>query len=450
MIKRVCRLTLILCLVLGSWTCSAAPSVSVDAFEIGLTTEKPIVDEAPLDDWQTQGSIKLDLQGELSDSVSGKLAIHLYNSKGYNTETTDESDADLETVVDEANVTITGPWELPADVKIGRQYINVGRGDGVTTFNLFYPQSMRFATDLEEYRSVDAARVDWYGDTLTVTGIVQTKFTPVYYSDPVKAVLDRQTRKAMAQVLSALPQGTQPPLSLGAVRYETPDFGDESDLGGGIKISGSLRSYDVDLQYQHGYAAISTLKDVEIEKKSTDTVAYPIMGYLPLDKVGVSWAGPLGDAGLWGELAYNRPDRNFYSDAVLSLAGYIPENLRPSEKEYVTGILGIDYFFANGVYANMQYVHGLPQEFTEPMVRDYLTLNAYQTYKSDMLKVEGSAIVCLDDGSFALIPEVTYKLNDNLTFSVKGIRFFGDEDEAESLAFMKPLSEVRVGVTLAI
>lgn len=455
---KICSLTLVLGLALACRPCRAA-AVAVDTLEIGLSTEKAIVDEAPDDAWRTQESIKLGIHGELSDQVTGKIAVRLYNSRGYDPATTADFDASLETVIDEANVTLTAPLNLPVDVKIGRQYLNVGRGDGITTFNLFYPQSMRYATDLNEYRPVDAVRIDWYGDTLTVSGFVQTKFTPVYYGDTVQALMDRQSGKTASRLAQALsttmqPMPSMPPIKLDFLPFqsETPDFGNGSAPGVGLKVSGSLGGYDVDLQYQHGYAALPTLKAAESALNITEekVAVSPVLGYLPLDKIGVSWAGPLGGAGCWGELAYNRPAEDFYGEEVLSYAEYFPANLRPSEKGYITGLIGIDYFFANGVYANLQYVHGLPQEFTRPMINDYLTGDAYQTFKSDMLKVEGRVLYCLNDGSFAFMPAVTYKVNDNLTFLLKAVRFFGDEDEEEALAYLKPLSEVRLGVTLAL
>lgn len=447
---KIAWLALAACLVLGSAIAAAAPSVSLNTFEMELTTEEPITHDAVADDWEMQGRVKLDLRGELSDSITGKFIVNLYNSQGYNTSTTDESDEGLETVIDEANLTLMEPMDLPIDVKIGRQYINVGRGDGVTTFNLFYPQSMRYATDLSEYRPVDAVRVDWYTDSVTVTAIAQTKFTPVYYSDTIEALYNEQKVKMLPQMLQLLSQKTGTTVNPGGMDLETPELGGDTELGVGLKVSGNLAGYDVDLHYQHGYTAMPTLKDVQVSGEASDLQANLTLGYLPMDKIGVSWAGPLGDAGLWGELAYNKPDEDFYSDEILALGGYLPESLRPSDKEYVTGIIGIDYFFENGAYGNIQYVHGLPQEFTEPMVKDYLTMDAYQTYKSDMLKIEGRILYCLNDGSYALSPEITYKVNDDVTLSAKAIKFFGDEGQDEAFAAMKPLSEVRLGVTLTI
>lgn len=210
-------------------------------------------------------------------------------------------------------------------------------------------------------------------------------------------------------------------------------MGDGSDLGLGLKVGTNYAGYDLDIVYQHGYIAVPTVKDI-------DTSQSPVVvtkGYLPMDKVGLTLAGTIKDAGVWAELTYNRPDQDFFA-----------KSLEISDEGYASWLLGADYFFANGAYANIQYVRGLPQEFTEDMVKEYLVLDAYRTFKSDMLKVEGQVIYSLEDGSSALIPEVIYKLNDDLTLSGKAIKFFGND--TDSLGLMKPLSEISLGLSWAI
>lgn len=63
------------------------------------------------------------------------------------------------------------PFDLPVDLKFGRQYITMGRGNGVTTLNLFAPADLRYITDLAATLPITGVRTDWYWNDFVVTGV---------------------------------------------------------------------------------------------------------------------------------------------------------------------------------------------------------------------------------------------------------------------------------------
>lgn len=436
-------LTIIISAILASGTALAAPEVSMES---GVKVEIPIGDTTD-DDSLLHTYTKIDLEGELTETVWGKLGLDFYLQDTtarpwaslWDTKTTAATDQAIETVVDEAYLFVMEPYGLPLDLKVGRQHVNMGRGDGVTTLNLFAPASLRYATELSENMPIGGVRTDWYLGDYTITGLVQTKLTPAAYSERVQNFYLDIAAEELKPLLEAFGGGL-PVNPIPSV--VTPKLGkDDTDLGVGVAVGTNYFGYDLDLVYQHGYVAIPTLQAVAAEPADGYVNLLLTQGYLPMDKVGLTMAGAVRDAGVWAEFTYNRPDQDFFALDLL------PKETRPSDAAYLTWLLGADYFFANGAYANLQYVKGLPQEYTEDMLNDYLVVDAYQTFKSDMLKVEGQLMVCLGDGSMAVIPGVSYKLNDDLTLTAKAIKFLGDSNE--TLGRMEPLSTVALGLNWA-
>jgi len=141
--------------------------------------------------------------------------------------------------------------------------------------------------------------------------------------------------------------------------------------------------------------------------------------------VGGDFAGELLGLGLWGEGAYN----------------FIQQG-----KDFWELVGGGDYTFDSGLYLMVEiYHHSLAKsDHREYDLNDWLRF-FYQEQKSitrdqvywlvqypatDLLKVGGSALVSLSDGSVALVPTILYSLYENLELVLIGNINLGKEGTA--------------------
>jgi hypothetical protein len=169
-----------------------------------------------------------------------------------------------------------------------------------------------------------------------------------------------------------------------------------------------------------------------------------IKGYLPLQKIGVTAEGTMGDAGIWGELTYNIPKAGFFSEGMQNPA--LPREYQFTSEKYVTGLMGMDYFFDNGVYVNGQVIHGFPQEVTKSMLNTYLAADIYQDFLNNRLRLEGQVVYCFGDKGWMIMPEAVYQLSSNMKICGK-LAIPGGDDES-LFCQMEDLTQVLVGVSL--
>ena len=149
--------------------------------------------------------------------------------------------------------------------------------------------------------------------------------------------------------------------------------------------------------------------------------------YPEVTVLGLDLAGELAGIGFWAEAGLFLPDS---CDAQLQT---LPQNdpgsqpllyqgdlLRPA---YAKWVLGADYHFGNGLYANLQYLHGFFDEagysdFSKQMfqvkkgfffgdISDYLFFRIEKNLFSEKLKLKLSNIVDLmTGGAWTILPEM--------------------------------------------
>jgi hypothetical protein len=141
--------------------------------------------------------------------------------------------------------------------------------------------------------------------------------------------------------------------------------------------------------------------------------------------MGGDFAGELLGLGVWGEGAHN-----FVEDF----------------DDFWELLIGGDYTFDSEVYILLEFYHHSlgKSDYRDYDLNDWLRF-FYQEQKSltrdqlyclvqypltDLLKIGGSTLISLSDGSIALVPTLLYSFHENIEFTLIGNLNFGEEGKA--------------------
>ena len=99
-------------------------------------------------------------------------------------------------------------------------------------------------------------------------------------------------------------------------------------------------------------------------------------------------------------------------------------------------VVGGDYFFGDGSYLNLQYIHGFIHERGNDALNDYFFLRYEKSYLNDKLKISplsGAFIVTdwkriKDNYALAYMPEIIYWATVNTEISLSSVIFGGKGD----------------------
>ena len=142
--------------------------------------------------------------------------------------------------------------------------------------------------------------------------------------------------------------------------------------------------------------------------------------------VGFDIAGAMGTVGVWAEAAMFVPERvNLITD-LTALGMGIQESIALDNEPYVKFLLGADYTFKNGLYLNIQYLHGFVHERGWDDLRDYVMFGSEWNILNSKVKIMplAGAIAIADFDALAdnyavvYTPELAYMPFDNAELSV--------------------------------
>lgn len=413
---------------------------------------------------------KVDIDGDLGDAGNWKLALDVSLDKALNKFRSDIWDADdtdaaaesLTLELDEAYLNLYSVGGEAVDVRLGKQYVDMGVGDGITTFHLTRPVAANFIDELQNTRAVTGIKVDGYPEDFRVEVFLQPRVTPNKTGERIDSVYAKAQQAAMKPMLAAM----NSPESIayngfiigGFAQDDNPPAYDDEGPGLTLKASRLVGDYDLGVVYQRGYAPSPMISGFGIDKEPIgfdDSLGtpepIPVMrlrlqqGYLPLQKMGFTVEGTLGDAGIWSEITYNIPKEGFFAKELDNLL--LPEEYRFTDEKYVTGLVGMDYFFDNGVYVNGQVIHGFPQEVTKSMLNTYLAGNISQDFLNNRLKLEGRMVYCFGDQGWMFLPEAVYQVNNSTKVIGKLAIPGGDDDSL--FHQMEDLTQILIGVSVS-
>lgn len=220
------------------------------------------------------------------------------------------------------------------------------------------------------------------------------------------------------------------------------------DTGFGIRLNTTVINLDMGITYYYGNVSVPVLQALSIQRETLGTFFYPKQQVWGLDLSGEIWG-----IGFWAEAALIFPEETLGSLTFLTeIEGEFQvytQLFSLFEKKYLKAVIGMDYNFGKGFYANLQFLHGFFDEFDysedaeelfslrkgmlfgEP--EDYLIGQIQYTGFRDNLKLSLNWITEIADSqAIILTPALELKITDGFLIQVGAFLLVsGDEDKTK-------------------
>ncbi len=345
----------------------------------------------------TFGKLRLEARSELNSDLFFLISsdIRFYDFPNLTSSFTAddiESDYPWDFLLWEAYVEINKFIWDDLDLKLGKQRIAWGRADTFNPTDNLNPDDFTNFFDFGEKIPSYALKADYYAGDYTITAVWLPYFEP-----------------------ALLPKGgTVSLLGKTPVEVDLPAITIENSMFA-LKLQGNALGWDYSFSYFNGY------DDIPIEFENSDRL---VMGFPEMQVVGFDFSGEIRSVGLWGEVAA------FFPEEVKSG----PE-LILSDEAFFKYTLGLDYTFKNGIYLQVQYLHGLFTGRGLGNRNDHIITNIEKDFLNDELTLSlttGLEVKDIDDfedsyGTF-LVPEVSYRPLDNIELSLGAFLLGGKEE----------------------
>ena len=284
-------------------------------------------------------------------------------------------------------------WE-DLDVKIGKQRIAWGTADKFNPTDNLNSNDLTDFFDFEAKVPSLALKASYYLEDFTITGVWLPFFEPALFP-----------RGGTAFFFNLEPNSV-----------EVPDKTLQNSMFA-LKLSGTAFNLDYSLSYFKGFDAIPI-------PLKLDQASGLVLGYPEIQALGFDFAGELSSVGFWGEMAL------FFSEEIK-----MGPRVLLSDEPYLKYTIGADYTFKNGIYWQIQYVHGFFTERGNGNLNNFLFSTIAKNFFNDELKLElrgGAEAEDIDthEGSygFAVVPEISYRPVDNLELTLGAYLFWGKGD----------------------
>jgi hypothetical protein len=331
----------------------------------------------------------------------------------------------------EAYVQINGFLSKKTDLTIGRQQFAWGTADKLNPTNNLNPYDLEDILDFGRKRGSDAINLQYY---FNYDFSLQAVFVPFFQpaNMPV-GVFSNVLNSSMD-----LPQGMVLKSFSDTLMMPKYNLGESSTAG--LRFKGFAKGINFSLSYLWGYDGLpysskNILTPVDV---TGGTSIHSQLSFIRSHIMGADLVTSIAGIGVWAEAAAFIPDADvvmttdlsaFHSDSSVP----VTQDLVLKKEPYVKFVIGGDYFFADGSYLNMQYLHGFIHERGADELNDYFFLRYEKNFFNDKLKVTplGGGVVVNDwndiNNNYAIIymPEFTYKASPNTEISLSCTIFDG-------------------------
>ncbi|MDI3548195.1 MAG: hypothetical protein PWR10_1847 [Halanaerobiales bacterium] len=310
------------------------------------------------------------------------------------------------------------------DLTIGRQVINWGTADGINPTNSINPKSMDSFTNGElNGEPVLSAQATYYGNNFNLTGVVIPDFVP----QDISSFSSMGGGEEYSDLFANLDLTNDEPEN----KLENMEYA--------LKAETRAAGYDLKFSYFHGWEDVPALK-MRLNSEGNPVInpetGQPVLfaQYRKVDKLGLATAGTLNNVGVWAEAAYVIPEKL----KVDSAAGEVSMSMN---EPYLQAVIGSDYTFDNGIYAEGQYLYYgngsliIPYNLNpgeEVEAGQYLMSRFSYDFDQDNT-VELTSIINLDDQSGLVIPAYTHRLTQVTDLKVSPILTIGEDGELSNL-----------------
>jgi hypothetical protein len=333
----------------------------------------------------------------------------------------------------QAYVQLYGFLTKNLDVTIGRQRIVWGTADKLNPTDNLNPYDMEDILDFGRHRGSDAINLNYYfNNDFSMQGVFIPFFQPAnmpvgIFSDALNPVLE-------------LPQGMV--LKGYSDTILMPRYSVGKSSISGLKFKGFAKGVDFSVSYVWGidglpfntrntFFPVDALGGININSQ---------LSFARTHIIGADLATSLAGIGFWTEAAAFVPEKDVVMTNDLSaLYPMLPVPVTQDSlildktKPYMKFIVGGDYFFADGSYINLQYMHGFIHERGNKHLNDYLFLQYEKKFFNEKLKVApiGGGFIVADwdeiKDNYALVymPEISYNATDNAEIILSTVIFNG-------------------------
>jgi hypothetical protein len=333
----------------------------------------------------------------------------------------------------QAYVQLYGFLTKNLDVTIGRQRIVWGTADKLNPTDNLNPYDMEDILDFGRHRGSDAINLNYYfNNDFSMQGVFIPFFQPAnmpvgIFSDALNPVLE-------------LPQGMV--LKGYSDTILMPRYSVGKSSISGLKFKGFAKGVDFSVSYVWGidglpfntrntFFPVDALGGININSQ---------LSFARTHIIGADLATSLAGIGFWTEAAAFVPEKDVVMTNDLSaLYPMLPVPVTQDSlildktKPYLKFVAGGDYFFADGSYINLQYMHGFIHERGNKHLNDYLFLQYEKKFFNEKLKVApiGGGFIVADwdeiKDNYALVymPEISYNATDNAEIILSTVIFNG-------------------------
>ena len=333
----------------------------------------------------------------------------------------------------EAYVQLNGFLGKKTDLTIGRQQFAWGTADKLNPTNNLNPYDLEDILDFGRKRGSDAVNLQHY---FNYDFSLQAVFVPFFQpaNMPVGVfsnVLNPSMEMPRGMVLKSFSDTLMMP------KY---NLGESSTAG--LRFKGFAKGINFSVSYVWGYDGLpysskNILTPVDL---TGGTSIRSQLSFIRSHIIGADLVTSIAGIGVWAEAAAFLPDTDI--EMTTDLSAFYPDSPMPvtqdsvllkKNKPYVKFVVGGDYFFADGSYLNMQYLHGFIHERGADGLNDYFFLRYEKNFFNDKLKVTpvGGGFIVTDwnniekNYAIAYLPEIAYKASPNTEISLSGAIFDG-------------------------
>ncbi|MFW6128643.1 MAG: hypothetical protein ACOC6P_00150 [Candidatus Aminicenantaceae bacterium] len=322
------------------------------------------------------------------------------------------------------------------DLTVGKQRIHWGTADKMNVVDNLNP------IDFANFFTFDP---DYFGERRPQTAVNMEFYLPKQIKFQLVWLPSRQ--------ISPLPAGISQILAPSPFEVEIDtekSLLKKTNLG--IRLSSFVFNMDIGLSYYHGNFHLPVLYGMTTQLFGNTRLYYK---YPKKDILGLDLAGELFSVGFWAEAAYIEPEN---IKGFVAFPFLVNGNLSPMkqvfplfESGYFQYVLGMDYTFGigNGVYLNMQYLHGFFDEKdysnkAEQMLgmqkgmffgelEDYLIASAEYKMLNNDLKIEAGGMVEFtgDETAIAFMPAIEYRIWDYALLQAGAFLSSGDDQDTK-------------------
>lgn len=318
----------------------------------------------------------------------------------------------------EAYVDIYGFLRPNLDIRLGRQRIAWGTGDKINPTDNLNPYDLEDIWDFGRHLGSDGMLASLYAGDYTLSTAILPFFIP--------AVLPAGDWALLLSRKIELSGGITIKNTSDSIVMPGNNF--RETFKGGLKIKKRFLSYDMSLSYVYGIDGlpIATKATIIPTGNIGEVDVFTELIYPKMHIVGFDIAGAFGNVGVWGEAAMCAPKEVKLITNLSALGMGIQESIALENRPYVKFLIGIDHTFKNGLYINLQYLHGFVHERGQDNLDDYLLFGSEWNLLNNKIKIMpvAGAIAIADLGNikenYTLVftPEISYLPTDNAKLSI--------------------------------